>query len=196
MQAGRALKHRSFTLLYLRQGTGDWVCAELLFPTWEKIPNWTIPWWFWVCVWEQRGKLIQLGGGGVFGGDHQLGSEQWPCSARTWAESLENPKLWGSCGITGVRGSGSCGGSPGPCSGPCGPANTTLRWLCPCWGGGVCAPAEGVCAPAVGFVPSRAFPRQQQPVLGAEATALLSPSPVCSSCVCAMRAPARWRGQR
>lgn len=107
MQVGRELKHKSSTLLYLRKGTGDLVCAELLVPTWEKIPNWTILWWFWVCVWEWCGKLIQLGGGGEFGAGHQPGSERCPCSARTWPEPLlplENHELWGPCGITGVRG--------------------------------------------------------------------------------------------
>lgn len=119
-----------------------------------------ILWWFQVCVWEQCGKLIQLGGGCVFGADHQLGSEQGPCSARAWAEPLfplENPKLWGSCGITGVRGSGSHRSGPGRCPGRCPgqcpgqcPANPTWRWPCPCWGvvpSAVCAGATGPAQP-------------------------------------------------
>lgn len=136
MQAGRALKHKGSKLLYLRKGTGDWVCTELLLPTWEKIPKWMIPWWFQVCVWEQCGKLIQLGGGCVFIADHQLGLEQGPCSARAWAEPLfplENPKLWGSCGITGGEGIWEPQGQPWslPWSLPCKPQ---CRWPCPCWG--------------------------------------------------------------
>lgn len=53
--AGRSSTEvQSSALLYLRKGTGDWVCAELLVPAWEKIPNWMIPWWFWVCVCEMN----------------------------------------------------------------------------------------------------------------------------------------------
>lgn len=141
---GRALKHKSSTLLYLRKAPRDLVYAELLVLTWEKIPYWMIPWWFQVCVWEQCGKLIQLGGGCVFGVDHQPGSEQWPCSARTWTEPLlplENHELSGPCGIMGVRGiSGRCSRRASP--GHWGPASTSSWYR---------APAGGVVPPEVPF---------------------------------------------
>lgn len=160
------------------------VCAELLVLTWEKIPYWMIPWWFQVCVWEQCGKLIQLGGGCVFGVDHQPGSEQWPCSARTWTEPLlplENHELsramWGHGGEGNLRPVQPQGHpwSLGPCE-------HLVVVPCPCWGG---------CAPRSAFSKVAAVCAG-----GSRPQALLSPCLVCSSCVCATRAPARWRGRR